>query len=74
MAPDPVYDKHHIALLAAHAGLPLAPERVAAVATILNAWLPDANALSVRMSAPAWQSLMPAVVFMHAAEPGEEGA
>ena len=74
MASDPVYDPQNMALLAAHAGLPLAPERAAAVAAILDVWGRDANALSRRMSDPALQALMPATVFVHPAESGEEDA
>lgn len=74
MASDPGYDPQTMALLAAHADLPLAPERMAAVAAILDIWVRDANALSHRMSDPALQALMPATVFAHPAQPGEEDA
>jgi hypothetical protein len=55
-----------VAMLAAHAALPLDPRRIAAVAAILSAWLPDANALSRKMSAPEYRALMPATIFAHA--------
>jgi hypothetical protein len=74
MASDSVFHSQNMALLAAHASLPLAPERAAAVAAILDIWGRDANALSERMSDPALQTLMPATVFVHPAEPGEGDA
>lgn len=51
------------AMLATHADLPLTVDRLAAVAAILSAWLPDANALSQKMSAPAYLGLMPITVL-----------
>ena len=48
---------------AAHAGLPLSEERVAAVTALLRAWLPPANALSARMQVAELAELMPAVIF-----------
>jgi hypothetical protein len=59
------------AMLAAHAALPLGPERIAAVAAILSAWLPDAHALSRKMSAPEYRALMPVTVFAHAPDASE---
>ncbi|MDB5828838.1 MAG: hypothetical protein JWQ73_3058 [Variovorax sp.] len=58
------------ATLAAHAALPLGADRLAAVAAILSAWLPDADALSRKMSAPQYQGLMPITVLApaHAAD------
>ena len=35
------------------------------MAAILNAWVPDANALSRKMSAAAYLSLGPVTVFTH---------
>ena len=55
-----------MAALAAHAGLDLSPERAAAAAAILAAWLPAAHELSRKMSAPEHRALMPATVFAHA--------
>lgn len=51
------------AMLATHAALPLSTDRLAAVAALLLAWLPDANALSYKMSAPAYRDLMPITVL-----------
>ena len=59
-----------VRLLARCARLPLPADREAAVATILDAWLPDANALSEKMSMPAHRDLVPATVFTH---PGAVG-
>lgn len=54
------------ALLAAHASLDLSPDRLAAVESILAAWLPAARELSIKMSAPEHQALLPVTVFAHA--------
>ena len=51
--------------LAAFAALPLSAERETAAAMILAAWLPLANELSRKMSAPGYRSLVPATVFTH---------
>lgn len=51
--------------MAEYAALPLAPGREVTVASILSAWLPDANALSAKMSAAAYQAVVPATVFTH---------
>ena len=59
-----------MAALAAHAGLDLSPERAAAAAAILAAWMPAAHELNRKMSAPAHRSLMPATVFAQVAAPG----
>ena len=53
-------------LLAAHASLNLSPDRLTAVESILAAWLPAARELSIKMSAPAHQDLLPVIVFAHA--------
>ena len=53
-------------LLAAHASLDLSPDRLAAVESILAVWLPAARELSLKMSAPAHQDLLPVTVFAHA--------
>lgn len=65
LLPDPQITVEKVRDLAVHAGLPLAREREAAVAAILNAWVPDANALSRKMSAAAYLSLGPITVFTH---------
>ena len=52
-----------VRLLARCADLPLPGHREAAVAAILDAWLPDANALSHKMSAAEHRDLVPATVF-----------
>jgi hypothetical protein len=51
--------------LADVAALPLAQARVTAVTAILGAWLPEANALSEKMSAPKYMGLVPVTVFTH---------
>ena len=57
--------EERVRALATYASLPLPTEREMAVAAILSAWIPDANALSVRMSGGAFQTLVPATVFAH---------
>jgi hypothetical protein len=51
--------------LAATADLPLDAERAAAVAEGLSAWIPTANELSQKMSAPEHRELIPITVFAH---------
>jgi hypothetical protein len=58
--------------LAAYAALPLEPSRQANVAAILSVWIPNANALSTKMSAAQYQSLVPATLFTHPATPEAE--
>ncbi len=70
--PDPEITVDQVRDLAAHAALPLAKSREAAVAAILNAWVPDANALSRKMSAASHQSLLPVTVFVHPGAPEAE--
>lgn len=60
--------------LALYAELPLAADRQSAVAAILSAWIPDANALSKKMSSGAYQTLVPATVFSHPSASGEESS
>lgn len=58
--------------LARYAALPLPAAREAIVASILDAWAPAADELSRKMSAAAHQDLLPATVFTHALEAGDE--
>jgi len=51
--------------LAAYAALPLPSDRELAVAEVLEAWLPEANALNEKMSTAAHQELVPATIFIH---------
>jgi hypothetical protein len=60
--------------LARYAGLPLPAAREASVAAILDAWAPAADELSRKMSAAAHQNLLPATVFTHAPEAGDEAS
>jgi hypothetical protein len=55
-----------VGALARCAALDLNPERRAAVEAVLSAWIPAANELSRKMSAPEHQTLLPATVFTHA--------
>ena len=55
-----------VRLLAECAELPLPLEREARVAAIFDAWLPDANALSAKMSAAEHQELAPVTILAHA--------
>jgi len=50
--------------LAQCADLPLSAQRQQAAAQVLQAWLPDANALSEKMRAATYQALTPATVFI----------
>ncbi len=58
--------------LADYAELPLGADREADVTPILEAWVKDANALSRKMSAARYMTLVPATVFSHPVEP-EDG-
>lgn len=58
-------DVSTVAALAAVADLPLSEERCAAVQDVLAAWVPDANALSRKMSAREYWTVTPATVFTH---------
>jgi hypothetical protein len=66
---DPTVTTETIAAAAALAELPLAPERVAAVAGLLGAWLPAVNVLNARMQAEELRGLMPATTFTGSAVP-----
>jgi hypothetical protein len=59
--------------LARYAALPLAPEREAIVAAILDAWIPAAEELSRKMSAAEHQALLPITVLTHSTD-AEDGA
>ncbi|GAA4916356.1 hypothetical protein EV188_104482 [Actinomycetospora succinea] len=48
---------------AALAGLPLDEDHAAAIAALLGAWVPAANALSTRMQAESVRDVAPATVF-----------
>ena len=54
-----------VRMLAAYAALPLPTERESVVAATLDAWLPDANALSEKMSAEEYRDLLPITVLGH---------
>jgi hypothetical protein len=58
--------------LAATAGLPLDEDRVGLVADLLGAWLPAANELSHKMSAPEYLETPPITVLVHP-RPAEQG-
>ncbi|MDT5081693.1 MAG: hypothetical protein QOJ80_6330 [Mycobacterium sp.] len=72
MVSEPLIKVEDVRLLARIAQLPLDPERESRVANLLSAWLPDANALSAKMSAPEFREGLPITLFTH---PGlrEEG-
>jgi hypothetical protein len=61
-----------VRLLARYASLPLAPEREALVAAILDAWVPAADDLSRKMAAAEHQDLLPVTVLTHPAATGDE--
>lgn len=58
-------DEEAVRVLAAAAGLPLPPERLAHVAALMSAWLPPANELSHTMSELSLREQMPITVFAH---------
>lgn len=60
--------------LARYAGLPMPAAREASVASILDAWATAADELSRKMSAAAHRDLLPATVFTHAPDAGDEAA
>jgi hypothetical protein len=61
-----------VRVLAHYAALPIAPEREAIVAAILDSWLTAAEELSRKMSAAAHQGLVPVTVLTHRADSGED--
>ncbi len=65
MDPHPDQITAHVAALAACASLNLSPDRLAAATRVLAVWLPAANELSRKMSAPAHQTLLPITAFAH---------
>lgn len=69
---DPADGVGRVRWLACYAGLPLAPGREPAVAAILDAWVPEANALSRKMSEAAHRDLLPATVFAHPAADADQ--
>jgi hypothetical protein len=58
-------DAPSVRALAEYAGLALAPGREAVLAPTLDAWVADAEALSLKMSAPEHWTLAPATIFNH---------
>jgi hypothetical protein len=73
MTSHPLLDPECVRALARYADLPLSADRESAVAQILAAWIPEANALSRKMSAPEYQSLTPGTIFSHPIDPEGEG-
>lgn len=55
--------------LAAVADLPLGEDRLGVVADLLGSWLPAANELSRKMSAPEYLETMPITVLVHPHSP-----
>lgn len=60
---DTAITTNTVTAAAALAGLPLGEGRAAAIADLLGAWVPAANALSSRMQAADLRSLTPTTVF-----------
>ena len=54
-----------VAALAAAAGLPLSPQRIAAVQPILAVWLADSAVLNTLMQAEAHRDVVPVTVMRH---------
>lgn len=65
MVDDVMLDEGDVRALAKAAALPLAEDRVPAVAQLLQDWFPAAIELSRIMSAPENLSVMPISVFTH---------
>ena len=59
-------DADPVQRLAAHADLPLTPDRLAAVGPLLAAWTRDANALSAKMRAPQYAEVTPITGLLQA--------
>ena len=57
--------------LAHHAALPLGSDRIEPVSQILNAWIKDANALSLKMSSPKYMDLAPITGLLQVVNHGE---
>jgi hypothetical protein len=62
-AQPPAVTVEAIAAAARLADLPLTQERAAAVADLLTAWVPAANALNARMRADELRSVAPPTTF-----------
>jgi hypothetical protein len=60
---EPLIQVEDVRLLARIAQLPLDPDRESQVAALLSAWLPDANALSAKMSAQEFREVLPITLF-----------
>ncbi len=65
MVSEPFIEVEHVRLLARIAQLPLDPGRESQVANLLSAWMPDANALSAKMSAQEFREVLPITLFAH---------
>ena len=60
-----------VEMLASHADLPLAADRITPVATLLAAWIKDANALSAKMRQPKYAHVVPMNSIPPAASHGD---
>ena len=60
---EPLIQVEDVRLLARIAQLPLDQDRESQVAALLSAWLPDANALSAKMSAQEFREVLPITLF-----------
>jgi hypothetical protein len=60
---EPLIQVEDVRLLARIAQLPLDKDRESQVAALLSAWLPDANALSAKMSAQEFREVLPITLF-----------
>ncbi|SFO47538.1 hypothetical protein SAMN05216207_10658 [Pseudonocardia ammonioxydans] len=69
---DDAVTPRDVAAAARLADLALPDDRLAAVASLLSAWIPNANALSRRMQASNLDSLVPSVVFLQTGIDSEE--
>jgi hypothetical protein len=65
MAEEPPVNEDEVRALARAAELPLADDRVLALASLLSDWLPAANDLSRTMSAPEYRGTAPITSFVH---------
>lgn len=65
-------DNHMVRQFARVAAFQLSQQREPAVSAILSAWLEGATELSRKMSAPEYQTLLPATTFSHPVVPEEE--
>lgn len=74
MTDGPAVTPETVRAAAILAGLPLPDDRSAAVADLLSAWIPPANALSTRMQTEDLRPVIPTTTFTGSAGAWARGA